>query len=286
MSASGIVTAEQWSRFDELGFFIMEASQVFGEELAGEGLGSLQKRIDEIMLGTAAGVQYDSLMMQLDSSTGKYEDSGEQTLGHKGATLAYRKIQNLEHDATFMHYLRRPLFLHICRRVYGSGVPVSSFRTMFFNKPAGKGTELPWHQDRWKYLDVDPLVTVYTALDAATPQSGCVQIVPGSHKWGVINPSHPSGFLTAEQVSELELDQKAVPLELEPGNVAVLHNWTLHKSGVNPTGAPRRALSVNYMVGNTTFDREAFGSQGSTGTTAGYPEGADVGFKTIFEAHE
>jgi hypothetical protein len=51
----------------------------------------LRNRIDEIMLGKA-DLDYSKLMMQLDSETGRYEDSGEQTLGHKGSTLNYRKV--------------------------------------------------------------------------------------------------------------------------------------------------------------------------------------------------
>jgi hypothetical protein len=52
------------------------------------------------------------------------------------------------------------------RRVYGDDVPISSFRSMFFNKPAkaegheAGGTTLPWHQDRWRHLDRDPRLTV------------------------------------------------------------------------------------------------------------------------------
>ena len=37
--------------------------------------------------GLRPGVDYNKMMMQLDSSTGNYSDIGEQTLGHKGATL-------------------------------------------------------------------------------------------------------------------------------------------------------------------------------------------------------
>ena len=32
-------------------------------------------------------------------------------------------------------------------------------RAMFMNKPANKGTFLPWHQDRWTALDRDPQIT-------------------------------------------------------------------------------------------------------------------------------
>lgn len=54
----------------------------------------LKERIDEIMLGTAK-LDYSKLMMQLDSDTGRYEDIGEQSLGHKGSTLNYRKVLSL-----------------------------------------------------------------------------------------------------------------------------------------------------------------------------------------------
>jgi len=76
-------------------------SQAFPELLVPEAAprlhDSLQQRIDEIMLGQAP-LDYDRMLMQLDSTTGQYKDRGSQTKGHKGATLNYRKIQDLERD--------------------------------------------------------------------------------------------------------------------------------------------------------------------------------------------
>ena len=48
------------------------------------------QRIDDIMLGRAK-IDYSRLMMQLDSSTGKYEDAGEQSRGFKGATASLER---------------------------------------------------------------------------------------------------------------------------------------------------------------------------------------------------
>src|SRR5207237_5228782 len=97
--------------------------------------------------------------------------------------------------------MQRPLFRDICEQVYGDETPVAAFRAMFMNKPAHQGTLLPWHQDRWSYLDRDPLITVWTALDPATIANGCVEVIPGSHKFGLINPEHTSGYLTEEQIT-------------------------------------------------------------------------------------
>jgi ectoine hydroxylase-related dioxygenase (phytanoyl-CoA dioxygenase family) len=109
---------------------------------------------------------------------------------------------------------------------------------------------LPWHQDRWSWLDRDPLLTAYTAIDAATIATGCVELMPGT-QGHVINPSDPSAYLTDEQAAEHCPDDAALPLELEAGEVVLLHNWLAHRSGVNRTGAPRRAFSVCYMDART-----------------------------------
>ena len=234
----------QWQQYERDGYLRL------GKLLQKDELAALQRRIDDIMLGKA-DVTYDSMLMQLDSDSGRYEDAGGQTKGFKGATLGYRKIQDLEFDPFFLRFMQWPIFREICARVYGAETPIACFRAMFMNKPAKRGTFLPWHQDRWSYLDRDPLVTVWAALDPATIENGCVQIIPGSHKLGVINPAHGSGFLTEDQAREHCSRDKVEYLELEAGEVALLHNWLLHSSDVNKTDIPRRAFSVCYLDSRT-----------------------------------
>src|SRR5690606_3937412 len=101
----------------------------------------------------------------------------------------------------FRAYMERPIFRDLCRRIYGD-VPISVFRAMFMNKPASKGTVLRWHQDRWSFLDRDPLLTVWTALDPSTVANGCVQVIPGSHRGGLVNPDDTSGFVTDDQAAQ------------------------------------------------------------------------------------
>ncbi len=239
------ITDQQWARFEAEGFLRLGRLLDEGE------LKALQRRIDEIMLGTAR-VDYGRMLMQLDSETGRYEDAGVQSRGFKGPTLAYRKIQDLELDDLFLRYLQRPIFRDICARVYGPGATIAAFRAMFMNKPARRGTWLPWHQDRWSHLDRDPLITVWTALDPASVANGCVQIIPGSHAHGLINPGHPSGFLTEEQAARHARAENVVSLELAPGEAVLLHNHLLHASDTNRTDIPRRAFSVCYMDARTT----------------------------------
>jgi hypothetical protein len=240
------VTDAQWKEYEEKGWLYLG-------RLDPLQLQKLQARIDAIMLGKAE-LDYDRLLMQLDSATGAYEDAGEQTTGFKGARLDYRKIQELEHDTVFRDYLVDPVFEDICARTYGAGTPIALFRAMFMNKPANRGTFLPWHQDRWTALDRDPLITVWTALDPATKANGCVQIVPGSHRHGLINPTHPSGFLNEAQSAAICTPDRVVYLELEPGEVVLLHNYLLHASDINRSVQSRRAFSVCYMEAATLRD--------------------------------
>lgn len=241
---AGLVADSAWKEYEEKGYLRL------GRLLDDANLKALQKRIDDIMLGQA-DCDYGRMLMQLDSETGKYEDAGEQSKGHKGPRVDYRKIQDLEYDNVFLRYMQLPIFEEICTRVYGPGVPVGCFRAMFMNKPAHKGTFLPWHQDRWTDLDRDPLLTVWTALDPATIANGAVQVIPGTHRQGLLNPSHPSGFLTDELARKHCPADKVVYLELAPGEVVLLHNYLLHASDVNKTDVPRRAFSVCYMDGRT-----------------------------------
>lgn len=238
------ISDEQWVQYYRDGYIKL------GKVLSDEELTALQERINAIMLGEA-DVDYDAMLMQLDSETGAYGDAGVQSKGFKGATLNYRKIEQLEYDPLFLEYMQKPIFRELSAAIYGAHTSIAAFRSMFMNKPAGKGTLLPWHQDRWNNLDRDPLITVWTALDPATIENGCVQIIRGSHKWGVINPEHSSGFLTPEQAEKHAPKDEIIYCELEPGEVVLLHNWLLHSSDKNHSDVSRRAFSVCYMDART-----------------------------------
>jgi hypothetical protein len=166
-------------------------------------------------------------------------------------TLAYRKIQGLEADEVFSGLVRHSLFAEICARVYGAHCSVSIFRAMVMNKPAGQGTHLPWHQDGglvWE-LDRDPEVTVWVALDPATRANGCLQVISGSHRLGLLTRQ---GSTLSTELAARHCPEDAIEfLELAAGEALVLHNFLLHRSGVNATPAPRRGFTACYMDGRT-----------------------------------
>ena len=213
-----------------------------GKILSTESLQMLQNRIQDIMLGH---VKYQNMRLQL------YQDDNgnvRRTLGHKVATLGYRRIDDLEQDPLFLSYIQHPLFRQIAN--YYIGEQVSIFRSMLMNKPPQLSQALPWHQDigsGWG-IDTNPIVTIWTALDKATTDTGCMQIVPGSQQYGIINQKH---FLSEKEEATYVPKGSTVELEAEAGEAILIHNFLLHRSGTNSTSVSRRAFSVTYMEAQT-----------------------------------
>lgn len=256
------LTDAQWQTFRQQGYVRL------GRVLTTKELEDLRRRIDDIMLGQAS-VPYERLMMQLDTQTGQYADMDPQTLGHKGASLAYRKIQGLEFDPLFLAYMQKPLFGHICQRAYGEDAPIAAFRAMFMNKPAQQGTVLPWHRDYFGQLDRPPQITVWMALDDATSANGCIQVLTGSQQ--LFPEGDPTVFPDEKQTAEALAAYTPQTLECRAGHAILLHNNLLHTSAVNPTGRPRRAFSVCYMDGRAKTKQDTAFS-GIFGSGALQPE--------------
>lgn len=233
-----MLSPEQLEAYAESGYLRL------GKVMSDAELHALQSRIDDIMLGR---VVYDGMFFQVDSDTGNYGDLSSS--GYVGPTLNYRKIQDLERDPLFLAFMQKPLFRELTREYVAERV--SCLRAMFMNKPAHKGTVLPYHQDggsQWG-LDREKFITIWTALDPSTLENGCVQIVPGSQKLGLL--SERGHTITPEQEAKYCKGEDSVFLVAEPGESFLLHNYTLHRSGVNDSAQSRRAFSVVYMDAET-----------------------------------
>ena len=209
-----------------------------GQMLSAGALGDLQQRIDDIMLGR---VRYKNMRLQYYDEE---RDKIQRMLGNEIASLSYRRIDDLEQDPLFLAYMQQELYHQIVRRYIGENVAV--FRSMFMNKPAFWDQTLPWHQDigqGWG-IDDNPTITIWLALDQATVANGCMQIVPGSHRHGIINEKH---VLPPEKEAEYASPQEVIDLPVEAGEAVLLHNFLLHRSGSNPTPNTRRAFSMTFM---------------------------------------
>lgn len=116
-------------------------------------------------------------------------------------------------------------------------------------KPPFVGSEKPWHQDN-AYFDWTPLggvVGVWIALDRATVENGCMQIIPSSHLDGPSPHFHVRDCQLADQ--RVAVDRVAV-VPLAPGGALFFSGLLHHGTPPNMSGDRRRALQFHYAAAN------------------------------------
>ena len=127
-----------------------------------------------------------------------------------------------------------------------------------FSKPAGDGLAIPWHQDG-QYWPVRPLrtVTVWIAIDAATVENGCMRVIPGTHRQGLMpHESTDDPALALNQGLSAAVDEaRAVDVELEPGQFSLHDAMLVHGSNANRSGHRRCGYAIRYMPATSLFDR-------------------------------
>ena len=203
----------------------------------------MKTRLEDIVRGQFAK---DARRFQIDAESGRYEDVEKSEMGYRGPHAVYRKIADLEYDDVFLARLQSRWIRDICELFLG---PVTSvMRVTMMDKPARGGTPLPWHQDvslDWP-TPVQPELAIWFPLDEATVASGSLQVIPGSHRHGVIGRGR---LLPTESEPHYAPEGQVVTVEVQPGDVLFFHAALLHRSGVNVSDAPRRAVNAILIPG-------------------------------------
>ncbi len=129
------------------------------------------------------------------------------------------------------------------------GQDILCWNSIFWIKEARNPSYVSWHQDLTYWgLDCDDLVTVWVALSPASEESGCMRVLPGSHRQELLPHEDiydPDNMLTRGQEISIHVDeQAAVAMALEAGQMS-LHNVRLaHASGPNRSGDRRIGVSL------------------------------------------
>ena len=151
------------------------------------------------------------------------------------------------------------------------GPDLLCWNTIFWIKEANSPSFVSWHQDvRYWGLDTAELVTAWLALSPATEASGCMRVLPGSHRGKVLphrDEYHEDNMLTRGQEIAVEVDEsRTVSMVLGTGQ-ASLHNVGLaHASGPNRTGDRRIGISMHYV---STRTRQTAGAWDSAALVRG-----------------
>jgi ectoine hydroxylase len=92
------------------------------------------------------------------------------------------------------------------------------------------------------------LTSAFIAVDRATKENGCLQVLRGSHQLGRIDHvlSGDQAGADRERVKEAEKVLELVYVEMEPGDVLFFHANLLHRSDQNRSADPRWSMICCY----------------------------------------
>jgi ectoine hydroxylase-related dioxygenase (phytanoyl-CoA dioxygenase family) len=213
------ITDAQLEQFERDGYFVLE--NVFTpaemDELAGH-IERFQQRHEEAL--RAAG------------GTANISRAGEITFTDHLA----------EQDENIKAFCKRPEFVAISTQMLGPDIDLY-WNQSVFKQPEGT-KEFPWHQDDgYTPVEPSPYLTLWLALNDATPENGCISVMPGSHKRGLV-PHEPSpiGLVCYSN----EAPNQGVRVPVKAGSVAAFSSLTFHKSGPNTSDGPRKAYVIQY----------------------------------------
>jgi ectoine hydroxylase-related dioxygenase (phytanoyl-CoA dioxygenase family) len=170
----------------------------------------------------------------------------------------------LAYDLTFLNYARIPEIVDMVDQLIGPDFAL--WNSSLFAKPAGIGRETPWHQDG-EYWPIRPVATctVWMAIDASTPENGCLRVIRGSHKDRQLKPHNtnpdPSFTLNQELAPDAYDEADAVDIILEAGQMSLHDVYLLHGSEANKSGHSRRGMTLRYMPLTSHFDRDLAAAQ-------------------------
>ena len=165
-----------------------------GPVLSASSVQALADRADALMSDPAP---FPGLFYQHDAPSGLYEDL-DFGAGWVGPSTRYRKLERLERVPAFAAFIENPLFGRIARALLGEDVAL--YRAVLWNKAPHRGMAVPWHQDDGRFwgLDRPPALQLWTALDDAPVEAGCLEVLPGSHHHGLA--TREGGTITAERL--------------------------------------------------------------------------------------
>lgn len=133
------------------------------------------------------------------------------------------------------------------------GGAVRFWHDQLFCKPARHGGVVAWHQDYSYWTRTQPMahLSCWIGLDDSTLDNGCLQYVPGSHKWDLSPITGLAGDMNAirEVLTHEQWEQfrNPVAIELKAGEASFHHPLLIHGSHENRTARPRRATVINAI---------------------------------------
>jgi ectoine hydroxylase len=172
--------------------------------------------------------------------------------GRKDATGQITKLTlwNQAGDDLYGMFSRSPRIVNRMEQLLGG--EVYHYHTKMMLKEPYVGGAWEWHQDYgyWYHNGcLFPLLaSCLIAVDRATKENGCLQVLAGSHRMGRVKHGK-TGDQTGADMEMVTAALERLPLvhvEAEPGDALFFHCNLLHRSDQNRSPNPRWSLICCY----------------------------------------
>ncbi len=216
------ITPEQARTYDTDGYFVIE--DAFDADVVAEVVDALAPLDREVV---------EFLRTRPD---GRFDIAGIDTVS---ITLHPALRSTVLRD-----FCAAPLFADLCLDLVGPDARLYWDQAVY-KQPRGAEPVL-WHQDNgYTYVEPQAYLTCWVALTDATPDNGCVRVVPGLHREGTLaHRATPIGFECFPD--DVARGAGAVAVPVRAGSVIVFSSLTPHATGHNATDDVRKAYILQY----------------------------------------
>jgi ectoine hydroxylase-related dioxygenase (phytanoyl-CoA dioxygenase family) len=189
--------------------------------------------------------EMDSLAEKIEQYQRKHEEAVRARGGTEGISRADEITFTAflaENDEQIHQFVTRPEFVAIATQLLGPDVDLY-WNQSVFKQPEGKKI-FPWHQDDgYTPVEPSPYLTLWLALNDATPENGCISVLPGAYKRGLLPHKRTDIGLVCHDADDPD---QGVLVPVSAGSLAVFWSLTPHKSGANVSKGPRKAYVIQY----------------------------------------
>lgn len=159
-------------------------------------------------------------------------------------------LRNDLRDDIYSAIVRSERMVHAMERLLGG--EVYHYHHKMTMKQPFEGGAWEWHQDYGYWYNngclFPDMASCYIAVDPATRENGCMQVLRGSHRMGRIEHG-VTGDQTGADLERVEQAMKRLELvycEMGPGTALFFHSNTLHRSDQNRSPNPRWGFICCY----------------------------------------
>src|SRR5260221_3315460 len=192
------ISLEQIQAYHEAGYFVLE--NIFTQE------------------------EMDALTQLIEAHHWRHE----RHLKSQGGTAGISRAEEIsfthdlaEQDEDICAFVKRPEFVAISTQLLGPEVDLY-WNQSVFKAPEGD-KPFPWHQDSgYTPVDPQPYLTLWLALNDATLSNGCISVLPGSQKRGLVTHQPDPIGLTCH---ELDDPDQGVLVPVKAGSMAVFTSF-------------------------------------------------------------